>query len=68
MNVYEVVQIDMRAAIRTITLKYGAMRTLRQKPTQKVTPKEKALLANLQYCIDKLGKIEDYGDLMLLSS
>lgn len=43
------------------------MRQLKQKQKDKLTEKEKCLLANMAYCIDQLNKIEDYGDLMLLS-
>lgn len=57
----------MRSAIRTITIQYGGMRQLKQKQKDKLTEKEKCLLANMAYCIDQLNKIEDYGDLMLLS-
>jgi hypothetical protein len=57
LNVYKVVDIDMNSAIRTITIKYAAIRELNKRKKDNITPKEKGLLANMAYCIDQLNKI-----------
>jgi hypothetical protein len=65
--VYEVLSIDMRSAIRTITIKYGGLRDLKLKEKKELTKMERSVLGNIEFCVNSLRRIEDQGDLYLLS-
>ena len=57
LNVYQVVEIDLRSAVRTIVLQYGALKYLKHKEKKKLTEKQRSILSNMQFCFEKLNTI-----------
>lgn len=51
-----------------IHLEYGSIFDLLDKPKGTLTPDEKDVLINYQYCTKLMGEIEDQGDVHLLAS
>lgn len=51
-----------------IHLEYGAIFDILDKPKATLTPDEKDVLINYQYCTKLMGEIEDQGDVHLLAS
>ena len=51
-----------------IHIEYGSIFRLLQKEKSNLTPDEKDVLINYQYCANLLESIEDQGDVLLLAN
>ena len=68
LNIYKVRTIERKGPYIYIHLEYGAIFDLLGKSKEKLTPDEKDVLINYQFCTRLMGDIEDQGDVHLLSS
>lgn len=67
LNVFRVVEVDLSSAVRKITLQYGAIFELLRAKPEDLSPHERAVIANYQYCAKTYEHIEDDGDVLLLA-
>lgn len=68
LSIYKVTAIEDKGRNVLIYLQYGAVFDLLDKPRNTLTPDEKDVLTNYQYCTRLMGEIEDQGDVHLLAS
>jgi hypothetical protein len=68
LNIYKVTAIEDKGRNILIHLQYGAVFDLLDRPKASLTPDERDVLINYQYCTRLMGEIEDQGDVHLLSS
>ena len=68
LNIYKISKVERKGPYIYIHLEYGAIFNLLGKPKEMLTPDEKDILINYQYCTKMMGDIEDQGDVHLLSS
>lgn len=66
LNVYRVTKLDLESAVRTITLRYGAIVQLvrAKRPLDNV---EAAVFQNYRHCVTSFKLIEDDGDALRLA-
>lgn len=67
LNIFKVIEIDLTSAVRKITLRYGAIFDLLRSRPEDLSPHERAVIANYQYCTRTYNQIEDDGDVLLLA-
>jgi hypothetical protein len=67
LNVFKVIELDLTSAVRKITLRYGAIFDLLRAKPENLSPHERAVVANYQYCTKTYNQIEDDGDVLLLA-
>lgn len=67
LNVFKVIDLDLKSMVRKITLQYGAIFELMRAKPSSLNARDREVMANYKYCTQTFDKIEDDGDVMLLA-